>query len=318
MEADKSRRLNALLALAAGFATLLSVFYYLQQISYYLGESYGVIETIKAYNITAPPSSLATLLSASGALSVGIYIIYMMLPFEVIIFAIGIVWLFERQFAKREMALLGISSFVFLLLTAVLEFNFNFGGAVSEYYVAYIGAVLGITASIYPYFYGVKRAGTRRRAYPIGINPETPYTNMLILSNKLMKRLSGELRILDQHFDARGVENLARLIGGNEGRYSGLYILSKGERFGKEFERAYYDLKEELKNRGVELEVRLMSSEDAQIQHERLIMDGRIAYKIPPLNIINKKSEHIVGVNHGEAYSRFEKLWGRSLKYENA
>jgi hypothetical protein len=56
---------------------------------------------------------------------------------------------------------------------------------------------------------------------------------------------------------------------------------------------------------------------DAAKQHERLLLDGSEAYKIPPLNIINKKSEHITAVNRDDAARRFEDLWSRAIKFEN-
>ena len=316
MDVNESKRLNAVLAVAAGFGALLSVFYYLQRLSYYLGEAYGVLASVKAYNITVSSSPLLNLISASGALSVGLYLVYTMLPFAIIMFAMGVSLFVSRQFTKRDSAVMGLSSVAFLFLTAVTEFSFNLGISVIDDYIAYAAAVLGIAAALYPYVYAPKKSESRR-AYPIEINPDTPYTNFLILTNKLMKRLSGEIRVLDMHFDVRGAENLARLVNGSESRYSKIYVLSKGERLGREFDRAYYDLKDELKNKGVELELRLLSDDDAIAQHERLIMDDTLAYKIPPLNIINKKSEHIVGVNHSDAYARFSKLWDRSEKYEN-
>ncbi len=46
----------------------------------------------------------------------------------------------------------------------------------------------------------------------------------------------------------------------------------------------------------------MLEPEEAARQHERLIMDSDLAYKIPPLNIINKKNEHIVGINGREAW----------------
>ncbi len=315
MEVEASRRLNAVLAMAAGLLALLSVFYYIEQFTYLLGEAYGVIEAINAYNITTATSPFINLVSAAGALSVGMYFVYAMLPFAVLMLSVGIIWLISRQFKKIEITILGVSSVTFLFLTVATEFNFHFSGTASELYVAYVGALAGIAAALYPYFHTVKKMRVKR-AYPIEINPETPYTNMLAISSKLMRRLGGDVRVLDQHFDVRGVENLARLLGGNEGRYSRILILTKGERLGKDFERSYYDLREELANKGVTLEIRIMNDEDAVIQHERLIMDDNIAYKIPPLNIINKKSEHIVGVNHGEAYARFKKVWDRAAKYE--
>ena len=68
------------------------------------------------------------------------------------------------------------------------------------------------------------------------------------------------------------------------------------------FNKEYKDLKNELEGHGTVLEVKLMNNNDAIQQHERFIFDDVIAYKIPPMNIINKKSEHIVKIGRRDRY----------------
>jgi len=77
------------------------------------------------------------------------------------------------------------------------------------------------------------------------------------------------------------------------------------------------DFRNELNELGVVLEVKLMDDKDAVQQHERLLMDDSIAYKIPPFNIINKRAEHITSVNVKEAHLRFQHLYDRAIKLEN-
>ena len=60
-----------------------------------------------------------------------------------------------------------------------------------------------------------------------------------------------------------------------------------------------------------------MGGEDAVEQHERMIMDSEKAYKIPPFNIINRKSEHIVQLEYSGSRKRFDDIWNRSTKIEN-
>jgi hypothetical protein len=72
-----------------------------------------------------------------------------------------------------------------------------------------------------------------------------------------------------------------------------------------------------MRNAGVEIVFMLMSKEDSVAQHERFIFDDEHAYKIPPLNIINKKSEHIVDLRMGEARNRFGALMRNATKYDN-
>ena len=154
-------------------------------------------------------------------------------------------------------------------------------------------------------------------AGPISIDPQTPYTNVMILSKRLMSKLNGDIKILDMHFDANGLENLSRLLSGNLERYKSVSVLAKRDRLGSEFIRNYSDFKNELGNKGVAFELKVLNDMDAGEQHERVLMDGSSAYKIPPLNIINRKSEHIVSINHREAEARFNRLWTNSTKLEN-
>ncbi|MGC8478315.1 MAG: hypothetical protein ACP5NE_00070 [Candidatus Micrarchaeia archaeon] len=316
MEIEAKRKLNAYVGLFAGFLAVLSSIYYIEQISYYLGEYMGVITVIRNYNINTTSSSLLTLVAAGSTLRLGAYIAYMLFVFAIILFGVGIVWTIKRQFPKIERAVEAIAALSFLLITFILEFNFSFGGFISEYYTYYVSSAAALFSVLYPLAWETK-ARAPRKMQPIEINPATPYTNMMMLSNRLMKKLSGDICILDPHFDSQAVDNLSRMVIGNESRYRSFRILANGERFGREFWRTYLDFKSELSSKGIDLEIRILQSEDAITQHERLIIDDFSAYKIPPLNIINKKSEHIVGVGREEVYRRFEELWSRATKYEN-
>jgi hypothetical protein len=129
--------------------------------------------------------------------------------------------------------------------------------------------------------------------------------------------MSGDLKIIDMHMDTTGLGNLMRIIDGKEGRYKSISVLAKADRLSSDFDLVFKDFKNELASKGVTFELRIMSDKDALEQHERLLMDDKIAYKIPPLNIINKKSEHLVGVNSMHAQTRFNKLWSNAGKYEN-
>jgi hypothetical protein len=132
-----------------------------------------------------------------------------------------------------------------------------------------------------------------------------------------MKSLNGELKILDMHFDTNALDNLMQLVDKNMQQYTSISVLTSTMRLGDEFGKSYGDFKNELTNRKVAFELRVLSTEEAAKQHERVLMDNKTAYKIPPLNIINKKNEHIVGINHQEAENRFNNLWSKATKFEN-
>ena len=140
---------------------------------------------------------------------------------------------------------------------------------------------------------------------------------MKVLSNRIMRKLHGEIKILDMHFDTSSLDNLMQLISGHTQQYRQISVLTSASRLGTSFESSYNDFRSELANRNVAFELRVLSTADAAKQHERILMDDDTAYKIPPFNIINKKNEHIVGINHAEANGRFGKLWSEATKFEN-
>ncbi|MEM3460276.1 MAG: hypothetical protein QXO24_03560, partial [Candidatus Micrarchaeaceae archaeon] len=49
----------------------------------------------------------------------------------------------------------------------------------------------------------------------------------------------------------------------------------------------------------------------------RIIFDDSKAFKIPPLNIINKKSEHITRLSRSDASRRYEELAKGAISYKN-
>ena len=300
-------------ALLSGFIAMLSDFYYMQILSYSVGLVKGITSMITEYNIT-PSNTLLASLSESSAVVIAVHITYVMLPFALIMFAIGTIWLLGKQSYRVLGIGLIFSSVVFGMLLGVLNTDFYLGPI--RGLGPFLGVALGIIAGSLELSYSSRRRSVHS-ARPININPDTPYSNMLVLSRKFFAKLSGDMSILDMHFDNKAVENLLLLLNGNEQGHGLIRVLTSANRLGSHFERSYFDFKEELSNKGVSLELRVMSDTDAQQQHERLIIDSQSAYKIPPINIINKKSEHIVSINRSEALSRFEGIWQRSTKYEN-
>jgi len=299
-------------ALAAGFIAILSNFYYMQVLSYSVGVVGGAASIIKHYNIT-PSNSLIASISESSAISIAVHITYVMLPFALIIFAIGIIGLFVKYNRALGFGML-FSSVVFGMLLFVLNSDFYLGIGLEM--LAFAGVVLGIASSLV-FIARTSKKRSSKALRQISINPDTPYSNIIALSRKFFGKLSGDIEILDMHFDEAAIENLSLMLKGNSTGGRSIRILTSASRLGSHFDRSYFDFKQELSNKGVLLELRVMSDSDAQQQHERLVIDSNGAYKIPPLNIINKKSEHIVSISRPDAQARFDEIWQRSTKYEN-
>jgi hypothetical protein len=307
------------LAVASGFVAIFYSFYYAEQLSYTIGFNTGLIAIVNQYNISASNSlALSNAVLGMQALRFAAYIPYLMLPFALIMFGIGVLWLFSRSHQRITSISIGFASLIFVMLSILLEFNLNFSAsaALLIFSLAIAAGVMGIIASLVGFREGFSQSERMPSARPIVMDPKTPYTNMINLSNRL--KLSGDVRILDMHFDYKSAENLSRMISRSAGNYHTISLLTKKDRLGSDFMKSYADLKDELNALNVSMEIRILDPKDALEQHERLLIDSSKAYKIPPINIINKKSEHIVGVNYQNALSRFSDLWARATKYENA
>ncbi len=184
-------------------------------------------------------------------------------------------------------------------------------------YVTYFALALCFVFGIYMGYQMRKTIAKRKVTRSISIDPSKPYTNLVNLRERLFDNLSGEVRIVDKHFNSGAVTNLHRLMPMESSRINSYRIITSPEMLDTGFVSNYRDLKSELANRGIELEIKVMGREDASSQHERFMFDGSSAYKIPPFNIINKKSEHIVKMNLRDAQKRFEYLHQNSTKIEN-
>jgi len=203
---------------------------------------------------------------------------------------------------------------LFYLVLSSLQINYA-----NPYFLGVFSAIgVALAIDIYLQFtISTKGRSSARARSGMRIEPGTPYTNLLNLRDTIFSKLSGDVRIVDKHFNSAAISNLHRLLETNLTNIRKLEVLSSKEMFDAKFNDNYTDFKNELRNRGVEFNLMLMSDADSVEQHERFVFDDSKAYKIPPLNIINKKSEHIVSLRVGEARSRFEALAKNATKYDN-
>jgi hypothetical protein len=320
MAKEAPLNISAIVVLLAGAIMLIYAFYFMQQLAFSAGVYSGLSTAIKAYNVSNKTAGtvLVAALSQSTTLVLALHLTYALLPFAILVFALGVIWLFSQSYYKFTNSLVVMSAILYAILVAVLQFDFSFKNTMYSFPIAYFGAALAVAIGAYSIIKIDSKTPLAKRMIPaILINPETPYSNMKILSNRLMKKLSGEIKILDMHFDLVSLDTLMQLVDKNTAQYTAIHVLTKSDRLGDGFERPYSNFKKELENKKVKFELRILDPENASKQHERLLMDNSTAYKIPPLNIINKKSEHIVGINYREAQSTFNHLWAEAKKFEN-
>ena len=182
--------------------------------------------------------------------------------------------------------------------------------------LVYFAMAVAICIDAYLEF-GVQGYGRKLLRREIRIEADTPYTNLVKLREGVFSGLSGDVRIVDKHFNSQAISNLHRLVDGNLANVKRIDVLTTKEMFDSRFLDNYNDFKKELSNSGVELDFMLMADADSANQHERFVFDDKRAYKIPPLNIINRKSEHVVSFSVRDARVRFEAMARNAMKYEN-
>jgi hypothetical protein len=185
--------------------------------------------------------------------------------------------------------------------------------------VTYAGIVICFACDGFLEYLNRKRGPSRspRMLHTMVINPSTPFSNLINLRESIFSKLTGHLRIVDKHFNSTALTNLHRLIEQHQGNFTRITILTSKEMLDADIGSSISDFKSELAGNGTGLEVKLMDEKDAVDQHERIMLDDKIAYKVPPFNIINKKSEHITTISYDHASRRFAYLYQRAIKLEN-
>ncbi|MEM0201352.1 MAG: hypothetical protein QXD23_03015 [Candidatus Micrarchaeaceae archaeon] len=201
---------------------------------------------------------------------------------------------------------------IYLLLLFITYSAFDFNLYSLNLDITYISIIFSIILDLY-IGYKIYGSTVKKHFSGIKISPDKPYTNMVNLREKIFYLFVGNLGIVDKHFNSQALLNLYRLIYNNK-NIKKITIISSNEMLDSSFSKEYRDLKNELEKGGIILEVKLMNEVDTIQQHERFIFDDVLAYKIPPFNIINKKSEHIIKMSRKDAVARFQELLLKSVK----
>ncbi len=300
---------------AFGAVMLFASIYLLQNLSLIVGFGNAAIALANAYkvNLTSNATISAVVLNLP-AYVLSVRLAFFLITLSLIVFSVGALNIFARIINRESLLITASASFVYLILFYMFELHTTFQYLTIAIYAS---TALSFALSLYLLFAKRNKPKLHEAKSSIFINPKTPYTNLINLEEGLLSKLHGRLRILDMHFDSAAMENLSILLDGNEKNFTDIEILASDARINSKLKKYYREYASELKNKGVNLSMRIMNDEDASQQHERLLIDDSTAYKIPPFNIINKKSEHIVRVSSAEARKRYEYLWQRASKIEN-
>jgi hypothetical protein len=264
-------------------------------------------------NVLQPIGSNLSLFHIGGVIS------YILSLIAMVLFGSALLMVSRRKEDDASHALTyGLLNSTFLAIYAIMLITLlsYFASYLSPSYllVIYGGIVLGAVANAYLQYELRVRASVYTTGGSLSINPSKPFTNMINLQDEIFSHMSGHLRVIDKHFNSAGLNNLSRLIDGYTSNFTRITVITSKEMQDSKFSASASEFEKEMGEMGIPTEVRVMDQKDAAEQHERLLMDDSVAYKIPPFNIINKKSEHIIKVKSAEARARFHLLYARAGK----
>lgn len=143
----------------------------------------------------------------------------------------------------------------------------------------------------------------------ISIKPEKPFTSLTQIY-QLISGLRGHVQILDKDFGEEGFPFLSKLTPLHVNK---LQILAGKSRLSTNLKQLYKAFKEEMQQRGIYVEFRILSDKDAQEIHDRYLIAQGVAYNTPPWNIIHKKLGDIRRIDdYWSKKTYFEKYWSRA------
>ncbi len=311
----------AILLLAFSVVLLANGVFAIEQFSVQYGVGAGALLESSAYNISVIPL-LNTMSSQIQATYQSILESVFMAGIGFIMSLMAFFLLTHRNsryasYVRRHVPVHIVLAMVYLSMLIIMRSTTVMGPSSLDSYLTYISIFSCFALNLYLEYSLRKYESARKLSGNISINPMTPFGNILHLKSILFERLEGDIGIVDKHFNSVALSNLYRLIPSDAPRIKSIKILTSGSMLDSRFGQNYYDLKEELRNNGIALEVKVMTEADATAQHERFILDDSGSYKIPPFNIINKKSEHITRTNFRDSRTRFDYLYQNSTKFEN-
>ncbi|MCL5239409.1 MAG: hypothetical protein M1286_02975 [Candidatus Marsarchaeota archaeon] len=319
-EASKTYQYLLILLGLASLSMAAATLYVMEVLSFNYGAGVAVVSLANTTNVTSSVTQIAAQL---GNLQSAIRETYLVAIIAFGLLGSSLVLYISRYkrfgAVSRRYTLLHLTLtllYIGLFYLVLSNLQINYTGIYFLVLFASIAVALAIDVYLQLSISSKSPVGSKTRG-GIRIEPETPYTNLVTLRDSLFSKLQGDVRIVDKHFNSDAISNLHRLLETSLTNVKKIEVLTSSEVFDSKFNDNYTDFRNELRNAGVELNLMLMSDNDSRAQHERFVFDDARAYKIPPLNIINKKSEHIVGLRVGEAKSRFEALMRNATKYDN-
>jgi hypothetical protein len=325
-ENDALKRNVAFVYVILAIGALMLIFgsvYIVYKLSFLYGVGVGGATQSVAYN-NSVATELQSLVIGASTIREGILESFITFVVALAVGAASFILLLSRRDLPSKMTskytfMIAILSLVFILLFFIASSSIPYGYGSTYELLPYLGFLICVGSTGYiEYIIRTKQHKTGARGrMSVAMDPSKPFSNMVSVQEQIFSNMAGHMRIIDKHFNSTALQNFYRLLEKDIGNYTKITILTSKEMLGSSFAQEINDFRTELTGAGIELDARLMDDKDTVEQHERIIMDDRIAYKVPPFNIINKRSEHITKINFKEADSRFTHLCARAIKLDN-
>jgi hypothetical protein len=141
------------------------------------------------------------------------------------------------------------------------------------------------------------------------LSPEARYTNIKYLWSAL-RRCSEYIYWVDKHFSAKGLEPLSEEADATKIRE--IKILSGPSNINDKLKRDFIRLKEELKSRGINMELRVIKNDNLlRTIHGRWIISKGICFNTPPINSIYQGQYD--EIKETENIPPFEEWWNQGV-----
>lgn len=138
-----------------------------------------------------------------------------------------------------------------------------------------------------------------------------PFKNLQKLY-EVIGNLNGDIRVIDRNFDVEGFMFFTKL---NPAKATKLRILGGKSRLDSTLRREYKAFRSEMQKRGIQVEFRILSDDDAASLHDRYLITDEIVYNTPPWNIIHKKYGDVRSLASAfEKRKKFKYYWRRATK----
>ncbi len=324
---DATKRNVGLAYVALSFGALMVIFgcvYIVYKLSLLYGVGLGAATQSLAYN-NSISVALGSLVLASSAIRQSILESFIAFVLALVLGAASFILLLSRRelptkTTSKYTMVATVTGIIFILLYWLATSSIPIGYGSTYELLPYFGFVVCVgSVGFIEYVIRTKqthRAASRGRM-SMAIDPSKPFSNMMTMQQDILSNMSGHIRVIDKHFNSTALQNFYRLVQNDIGNFTKFTILTSREMMTASFPQEISDFKKELTGYGIELDARLMDPKDTVEQHERIMLDDKTAYKVPPFNIINKRSEHITKINFKEADSRFATLLNRAIKLDN-